>query len=243
MATTSLPPNAAQERTPATVRRRKRAETPGGTTASGRRPPLSYLSVAAGFGVLCSRARPAAAYSISVAKPPTVAAGEEFTLEWTLSTSDDDVRGTSGDLYPFEIELRSCSADASQCENYGCGNYTFRSLCERADGCMDSDGSYDVTIPSDASAGDYSIRVSYMGPYDPSADAGEASGCTGSFAVTASDILPGTPVITAAVPDVDLTPGQAFTAEWDYDDGQGHSDGNFDIDLYSCDDGGCADGR
>lgn len=186
----------------------------------------------------------AADETIAVVTPSALTAGEALSVEWVFST-DNEVSGTTGDLYPFEIELRSCGTDGLGCENGSCGTI-LSSLCTRAGVCMDSDGSYDVVIPADASAGDYMIRVSYLGPSSSSSGSTEpdvVSGCSRSFSVTEPDVPFGSPVISASSPQADLMIGEAFTAQWAYDNGKGGSNGNFDVNLYSCADGACDNGK
>lgn len=182
-------------------------------------------------------------------------AGDAFSVEWDYST-DSEVIGTTGDLNPFDIELRSCGQGGEGCENLSCGT-TYRTLCERGNGvCMDSDGSYDVVIPDDVPAGDYVISVTYMGAAgwaavssmlssSSSSSLGGVTACSKSFAVAGatSTVEEGTPVLEATTPTSELSPGQAFTAQWVYDNGDGQGGGNFEVNLYSCADGACSDGR
>lgn len=222
-------------RTPVTARRRRRAM--GSDVRYSSRYLLSSLRTVVGIALICSWARSSRADTISVVTPVSTAAGEHLVVEWTYA-SDDQSSGTTGDINPFEIELRSCGTGGSGCEDGSCGSTSLGTLCPLEGGCMDADGKYNVIIPSDAEPGDYVIYLSYMGP-STSANSGEVSACTESFGVTSPDVPLGTPAIAATAPQVGLSPGQAFTARWTYDDGQGGKDGNFDVDLYSCADGAC----
>lgn len=194
--------------------------------------------------------------SISVAAPATLTAGEFLTVEWTYTT-EDEVRaeGTTGDLYPFEIDLRTCGDKGVACENGSCGSATTHDLCEDSGAagtgvCMDSDGSVNVSLPAATSAGDYVLRVTYKGPSSSGAtsstESGESSGisaCSTPFTIMEPEVAVGTPVLAATAPEEELFPGQAFTAKWAYDNGKGSGEGLFDVNLYSCADGACAKGR
>lgn len=197
---------------------------------------------ARGLAAFLLLALPAAfADDISVATPTTLTAGTQFSAEWTYST-EDEVSGTTGDLNPFEIELRSCG-DVG-CQDGDCGN-VYSALCEREGGCLDSDGSYNVTLPTDAVAGDYVIRVTFVGHSGESAMSSteEIAACSRVFSVEEPEVPLGTPVLEATTPEGNLYPGAAFTAEWAYDNGEGEGDGTFEVDLYSCAGGACSDAR
>lgn len=216
----------------------------GGMDHAPKGLPSSCLRLALGLCLSCCLPGHAVADTIVVAATQsTVTAGEELPVEWSYSNDDEEVGGTTGDLNPFAIELRDCGVDGADCEDGGCGSSTYSNLCPRDGVCMDSDGSYDVVIPSDAGVGDYVIRVSYLGTFTSSAHVGEISACTTSFALTAPDVPLGVAVLEATAPQFDVAPGQAFTAQWAYDNGEGKSDGNFDVDLYSCENGACLNGR
>lgn len=195
--------------------------------------------------------------SISVASPgDNITAGDTFTVEWTYST-DDPTRseGTTGDLYPFQIHVRTCGQGGVDCGSGGCGSSTLHNLCDDADTagtgvCMDSDGSVDVTMPSTTSAGEYTLRVTYVGPTGTTVSSATLSedvfACSTAFNVTDPAIAPGSAYITSAEVDAPVAgfePGDAFTARWDYDDGDGNGAGSFDVNLNSCEDGACDDGR
>ncbi|CAM9601879.1 unnamed protein product [Pylaiella littoralis] len=220
------------------------------TIHSRRRAPLAVL----GSSLLL--AGTASAQQIVVATPAfSKEAGQGFTLGFSYSAS----RGTTGDMTGYSIELRShTSSDATT----GCGDAAVSSLCTLdemvsfsssgdddggGDGyvCVDSDGTYDVTIPTDTAAGMYSIKVSLAA--DPT-----VFGCTDAFQVTAEETAVGITVVAGepALRDVAveavttvLSPGSPFTARWSYDDGAGAgggSEGTFGINLNACgDDGGC----
>lgn len=190
----------------------------------------------------------AAKEAISVVTPTTVEAGVAFSVEWEFAT-DSEVSGTTGDLNPFEIELRWCGEDGDECESSACGS-AYLSLCERELGCMDSDGSYDVVIPSDVNDGEYVIKVTYLGvsgwaSASSLASFGKVSDCSGTFFVenSGSSADDGIPFLEATAPETELEAGEAFTARWKYDDGEGNGEGFFEVNLYECNDGSCADGR
>lgn len=252
-ATTTISPTA-----PSNVRRRARkrsacsncygdnnkniAVTSATSSAALRRVQPTTTVVALGLAALLFLVLPAAfADDISVATPTTLAAGEEFSVEWTYTT-EDEVSGTTGDLNPFDIDLRAC--DGGACENGQCGS-VYRALCEREGGCLDSDGSYDVTLPPDTVAGDYVVRVTFVGESGESAMSStqEIAACSRLFSVEEPEVPLGTPVLEATTPNGDLSPGEAFTAKWVYDNGEGEGDGSFEVNLYSCADEACSDGR
>lgn len=181
----------------------------------------------------------------------SLTAGATHAVTWEYDT-DDPVRSerTTGDLNPFEIELRSCAGDDP--EACGCGS-PFRQLCggEEAGGaasspCMDSDGSYDVVIPDDVPTGTYVFSVTYLGAAGWSSgssagDAGEVTGCSNTFLV--EEPAASAPALTAVAPG-ELQPGDSFTARWEYDAGEGQAaGGNFEVNLYSCADAACANNR
>lgn len=191
--------------------------------------------------------------SLVSAPETSLTAGASHAVQWVYST-DDEVSGTTGDLNPFEIELRSCGGDAEQQAACGagasCGN-PYRALCglETGASCMDSDGSYDVTIPEDVTAGVYVFSVTYLGAAGwssasssaSSAGEGLVTGCSESFLVEEAPAVQA--ALTATAPG-QLEPGDPFTAQWAYDDGSGQAaGGSFEVNLYSCADAACANGR
>eukprot|EP00903_Cladosiphon_okamuranus_P009971 g9457.t1 len=176
----------------------------------------------------------------------SLVAGASHAVTWVYAT-DDEVSGTTGDLNPFSIELRSCVGDAEQQASCGsgetCGN-PYRALCSLETGasCMDSDGSYDVTIPEDVDSGVYVFSVTYLGASGWSSAASDAtglvSGCSESFLVEEAPASSAA-ALTATAPAA-LEPGDPFTAQWAYDDGSGQTGGSFEVNLYSCADAACA---
>lgn len=186
-----------------------------------------------------------------VAPNASLTAGAAHVLEWVYTT-DNPVSGTTGDLNPFSIELRSCAGDDEQQAACGtgdsCGN-PYRTLCGLAS-CMDSDGSYDVVIPEDVTAGSYVFSVTYLGSSgwtsgsssSSSSGTGLATGCSESFYVEAATSSTEA-VLEATAPSTSLHPGDSFTAQWEYDDGEGDATGSFDINLYSCAGESCANDR
>lgn len=256
----------AQAAPPSVVRRRNQpyANTAGvrrkrpyhRTTASTNSSSCS-LAAAGGVLLLCLGTPPgalctvfaAAKEAISVVTPTTVEAGIAFSVEWEFAT-DSDVSGTTGDLNPFEIELRWCGEDGDECVNSVCGS-AYLSLCQRELGCIDSDGSYDVIIPTDVTDGQYVIKVTYLGTSGWTSASSltsfdeEVSDCSGTFLVENSQSIAdeGIPFLEATALETELEAGEAFTAKWKYDDGEGNGDGFFEVNLYECSDGSCADGR
>lgn len=181
----------------------------------------------------------------AVTAPANLTAGDAHAVQWEYTT-DSLVSGTTGDIHPFQIELRSCTPDADGSCGASCGN-AYLSLCssETADVCMDSDGSYDVVIPEDVAAGTYTFSVTFLGTTgwssgsSSSGSAGAVTGCSDSF--TVEEMGAGAAgVLTATTPTENLEPGDPFTARWDYDDG---SAGSFEVNLYSCAEDACANGR
>lgn len=205
------------------------------------------LTAAAGLALSPQGARALDEISAVTAPTTTLTAGDTHAVEWEYTT-DSLVSGTTGDLHPFEIELRSCTPDANGSCGASCGN-AYRALCglEVGASCMDSDGSYDVVIPEDVASGTYVFSVTFLGTSAWSSSgsssgsgSGAVSGCSDSFAVEEMDADAGAEVLTAATPAGSLAPGDPFTAQWDYDDG---SAGSFEVNLFSCAGDACADGR
>lgn len=241
------------------VRRRADAamDTDKRSSSDGRRHPRHRARALASFAVaLIAVLVPEAALAldeISLVEAPetSLTGGASHAVAWVYTT-DDEVSGTTGDLNPFEIELRSCGGDADQQAACGtgasCGN-PYRALCgaETGASCMDSDGSYDVTIPADVAAGLYVFSVTYLGSTgwsstggsSAASDAGLVTGCSESFLV---EEAPAAGALTAVAPG-QLEPGDPFTAKWAYDDGTGEAGGIFEVNLYTCADSACANGR
>lgn len=235
------------------VRRREHAATETGDCSSHRRRHTGRALSTLALLLAVLFPEPASALDeIALVSAPeaSLAAGAAHAVKWVYST-DDEVSGTTGDLNPFEIELRSCGGDAEQQAACGtgasCGN-PYRPLCglETGASCMDSDGSYDVTIPGDATAGLYVFSVTYLGATGWTSDSSSASqsglatGCSESFLVEEAPAAAA--ALTATAPG-ELQPGDPFTAQWAYDDGSGQTGGNFEVNLYSCADSACADDR
>ncbi|CAM9935969.1 unnamed protein product, partial [Ectocarpus fasciculatus] len=185
----------------------------------------------------------------NVAAPTSnLTAGTYHAVGWVYST-DTGARGTTGDLRPFEIELRSCGGDTSQEAECGlgesCGN-PYRALCDLETGaaCMDSDGSYDVLIPEDVDAGRYVFSVTHLGlsswtsgASSMMSDSGLVTGCSESFFVEEAVAKE---ALTAEAPAASsLQPGDAFTAEWEYEGADGETGGSFEVNLFSCADQAC----
>ena len=186
-------------------------------------------------------------------------------MEWEYNT-ESPVSGTTGDLNPFDIELRSCGEAGQGCADSGCGD-TYLALCVREGGCIDSDGSYDVSVPNTVAPGNYVVSVTYIGSSGWSSAASYSTGggggssssgaggvgasvtaCSSAFSVEAATgdaavVEEGVPALTATAVPSDLAPGEAFTAKWSYDDGNGEGSGTFEVNLYSCAYDACVNGR
>lgn len=159
--------------------------------------------------------------------------GQDFTVEWVYADSS----GTTGDLNAFSIDLRRCESNKSSCSANGVCGHEYASLCEREDGCMDSDGSYNVQIPQDIQAGFYFLSVELRANASVSACSEVLEVSTQSSGTT----IKNSSYLEALIPDY-VEAGDAFTARWKYDNGVGESAGTFEIDLYSCIDGACDSG-
>lgn len=207
--------------------------------------------------------------STVVATPTLLAPGDAFTLTWAYTSGDEDAPKTTGDLKAFDIDLEHCTDGVGTCL---CSGVSLVSLCPLGAGCVDSDGSYDLVLPSDdvASAGSaaaavtagevYQIRVSlasnpsvfacgYGFKVQEAADESEphlADTTITSDGGGGGSTNRGT--LTAFAPSEVLVPGQAFTARWAYDSGLVEDEGvlmgaEFAVDLYSCAGGACDGGR
>lgn len=195
----------------------------------------------------------ASAQSISaVSYPATLSAGEIFTVRWAFSPGDG-TRSTTGDLRSFDFLVARCSGDnAAGCT---CDNAVFdQTLCLRNDGCMDSDGSYELTGPYDAIATEkYLLKVILArdrGVYDcgtpfevVNADDDVSSNAVEDSFSSGGGEADGRPVLTVLTPEESLWPGHAFTALWYYEKhaGNGSASGNFAVDLHSCAVGGACE--
>lgn len=179
---------------------------------------------------------------------PPLAQGDGFATTWTLATDDAEPL-TTGDLKVYAVALEPCaSASQASCACDPEGNPLAVPLCET---CVDSDQSYDVEIPRDTAPGVYVVRVSLK------SDPGGVFACSEGFAVEeeASEEAGGGPEVEVeaggayvqALEGQSGVPGQAFEARWFYadgtEDGEEGAAGDFKVDLYSCEDGACADGR
>lgn len=235
----------------------------------------------------------AASISNVTISPTNLSLGDDFTATWEyLSGSDAEEPATTGDLNSFDIDLEHCVNGAGSCQCSGGGEETsLLSLCPQATGCVDSDGSYDLSLPSSevsdtaavVAGSVYQVRVSLasdptvasctsgfqvLESADDEAGTGGGGSSTdssvlGEASVTSSESSNGesnsryrnqnTASIEVIAPAIELIPGQAFTANWVYDDGVeevdggdqfviGHA-GTFAVDLYSCAEGACSDGR
>lgn len=192
--------------------------------------------------------------------------GQDFTVSWTYSDGVTDSPRTTGDIETFAIDLELCGDGAGMCQCVGGARDSLVSLCPEDTGCVDSDGSFDLTLPSSltASSSDYYVvRVSLA------SDAGVFA-CTPGLQLVEVDVGPtfaghesttsngdGTgsvATLTVFQPEGDLFPGSAFTARWIYHDGGEDSEAqeeedrgtasDFAVDLYACsDEESCADGR
>ena len=182
--------------------------------------------------------------STVVATPTLLSPGDAFTLTWVYTSGDDAGPNTTGDLKAFDIDLEHCADGVGTCQ---CTGASLVSLCPLEPGCVDSDGSYDLVLPSDdvastgsagaaVSAGEvYQIRVSlasnpsvfscgYGFKVQEREAADEGGPHLADTTTTTSDGGGGSDgtnraTLTAFPPSEDLVPGQAFTARWAYDSG------------------------
>lgn len=203
--------------------------------------------------------------STVVATPSLLAPGDAFTLTWVYTSGDEAGGTTTGDLKAFEIDLEHCADGVGTCQ---CAGASLVSLCPSVGpGCVDSDGSYDLVLPSEdlststgttaAVSGEvYQIRVSLASNPEvfscgygfkvQDGAAGEGEGVVDSEITSNGDGAANRGTLTAIPPEVVVIPGQAFTARWDYDsgeDGGGQAGNEFAVDLFSCAGGACDDGR
>lgn len=217
---------------------------------------LLQLSIADGASTISS---------VATSSPsPPLREGSAFTVTWAYA-EDGNTPLTTGDLRAYGITLERCASSSSsssgngssgedcECPADGAADLAV-SLCDNV--CFDSDGSYDVAVPSDTVPGDYLVRVSLM------ADATGVFACSSSFAVQEPEEgeEPALTVEGAVAPSIEVFEGTAFvgaafTAHWIYQDGteeevggvgeeeERGAAGDFAVDLYSCEDGACADGR
>eukprot|EP00904_Undaria_pinnatifida_P003644 jgi/Undpi1/13280/HiC_scaffold_8.g02942.m1 len=96
-------------------------------------------------------------------------AGEEYTVEF------DYDNGVGSKVDRFSIDLYKADGGSGDCGTY------VTSICDKESiGCKDSMGDYDVDIPEDTAAGDYSIRV---GRFEDES----LFGCSGTFEIVAKD--------------------------------------------------------
>ncbi|CAB1114811.1 unnamed protein product [Ectocarpus sp. CCAP 1310/34] len=94
----------------------------------------------------------------------TAMAGGEYTVEF----DHDNGFGSSVNRFSIDLYMSGGSGD--------CGTYV-TSICDKSSiGCKDSQGDYDVVIPSDTESGMYSIRVGVF--EDP-----DVFGCSDSFEI------------------------------------------------------------
>lgn len=188
--------------------------------------------------------------------------GQDFTVEWTYSDGVVTDPRTTGDISTFEIDLELCGNGADTCQCVGGARDSLVSLCPEGTGCVDSDGSFDLTVPSvlTASSSDfYLVRVSLASDAAVFACApglqlveGDDGTNLDGYGSTANNGTDTGPVATLTVlqPEGDLFPGSAFTARWVYHDGveieegeDGGTASDFAVDLYACAEEACADGR
>lgn len=173
---------------------------------------------------------------ISVITPSSVDAGGAFAVEWSYSASG----GTTGDLNSFRINLHYCGDDGSSCSSSSsttggdglfCGD-SYAELCIREGGiCVDSDGSYNVTVPVDTTPGLYSVMVTLVQDFT-------VASCSSAFNVTEaqdSAAAAGEPNLEVLYPASYIVEGTAFTAQWVYDNGTGEAEGTFEVNLKLCD--------
>lgn len=196
--------------------------------------------------------------------------GQDFIVTWNYALASGEL--TTGDLTSFEFGMVECSGatNVQGCDPSTCSSSSAAeaiALCLRGSGCLDSDGSYNLTVPDttgylvgeDAGSKFFMLIVSLSS--DP-----EILGCTThGFEVvepafdepdididtSSGDTESGSPVkngvsaftLKAYAPIEDVKPGGAFTARWLYEIDGVAAEGNFAVDLYTCENGVCDDGR
>lgn len=192
--------------------------------------------------------------------------GQDFTVNWDYSLASGEL--TTGDLTSFEFGMVECSGATSvlACDPSACSSSSAAaavSLCLRGSGCLDSDGSYDLTVPDTTAV---LIGKFFMLMVSLSSDP-EILGCSASgFEVVEAAALDGSGVVIStstdnvgsdsgvksgvsirtlrvSAPAEGLTPGDAFTAAWLYEEDGVAAGGDFALDLYQCEGGACDDGR
>ncbi|CAM9925842.1 unnamed protein product [Ectocarpus sp. 4 AP-2014] len=114
----------------------------------------SSMGCSGDFTLVASTDAPAAGevgYGLTVTSPSdgdTAMAGGVYTVEW------DYENGLGSSTDRFAIDLYTYGTGTGDCGTY------VATLCDKpAIGCPDSQGDYDVEIPSDTPAGMYSVRV------------------------------------------------------------------------------------
>lgn len=257
--------------------------------AAGKSGPVTtallgalILSLLAENGSTATAAAAAAGASISgVSITPThLAPSDEFTASWTYFSGDTAKQATTGDLTSFDIDIEHCVNGAGTCQ---CTGTSLTSLCPQETGCVDSDGSYDLSLPPSSGLLDesttaaavtpgevYQVRVSLASQpaifscgygfvvQEPDSELPVVDGRTTSSDASSDGTGHQATVVgslTVFPPDLDnelIVPGEAFTARWVYHDGLDEDEerqagvgsaGDFAVDLYTCDDGACNNGR
>lgn len=104
----------------------------------------------------------------SPAEGDVAMAGEEYTVEW------DYDNGVGSAVDRFAIDLYMSGGDGD------CGTF-YMTICDKPSiGCKDSQGDYDVEIPSGTPSGMYHIRVGRFEDED-------LFGCSGMFEIVGDD--------------------------------------------------------
>eukprot|EP00752_Nemacystus_decipiens_P011709 g10390.t1 len=167
--------------------------------------PAAFVGLAALFGHNSVQATS----NLDVDNPGAVLLGKTFKLTWdSVGENRFDVM-----LYP----------NSGSCEGSDPVD-----LCNKSDGCHDSKGDLNVVVPSSVGEGEHSILLSLH-------DDSDVNGCTGAFTV-GEKVLEGPEGAYLNVFELDVEgdvpAGMEVTVEWEYDDGDGRTEGRFDIDIF-----------
>lgn len=192
--------------------------------------------------------------------------GQDFTVTWTYSDGVITDPRTTGDISTFAIDLELCGSGTDACQCIGGARDSLIYLCPEETGCVDSDGSFDLTVPwastltASTNNNVYQVRVSLASDAEVFActpgvqlvegDDGPNFDGYESTASTSGDGPGRVATLTAFQPEGGLFPGSAFTARWIYhdgeedeEDGDGGAASDFAVDLYTCAEEACTDGR
>lgn len=155
----------------------------------------------------------------------TVVADRPYIVDWTGADADSI----------YEIDLHYCGS-YSYCfdDDEDCGFYIADLSGEGKDACATSADGCDVVMPEPlggVSGDGYRVRISEVGT--------ENARCSSEFYLVASEDAPGPgemggPTVVVVEPNSNsvAVAGDAYTIEFDYDNGFGDRTGRFVFDLY-----------